>query len=370
MDILLPCIPAIAQYFRAEFSTSQWVLSLFFLGAGIGQLVLGPLADEYGRRKLLLWSTFMLIIASLICAKANNIYLLIFVRFIQGLAAAGTTAGTMAIVGDLYDDKNTPRVYSYLNSIIGIAPILAPLIGGALLIYNGWQANFYFVAIFSSIALLINYFLVHETSPRLSAKKTFIAIEVIQGYKKIITDKQFLSYAFCAVMAFSCLFMFFSTSSILMIETLGITPTVFGYYFAINSAIYILGNVFSPWLQSKVGVNVTILHGSFIIIIGASCMIFSDLLQGLTVLGLMLPNVISTFGVGLIFGPCMAGVMKHYRYIAGMASAVYGAILYGCGAVLVTAVMQFKVTDAKLLAVTMGIMGLASLVVAKRLIRN
>lgn len=371
MDVLLPCIPSISQYYDAAFTTSQWVLSSFFLGAGVGQLVLGPLTDEYGRRRVLLWSTLLLILSSLASAKASSIHQLIVFRLVQGVAAAGTTAVTMAIVRDLYDDKNMPKVSSYLNSIIGLAPLFAPLIGGALLTYtNGWQANFYFVAVFSLVALVVNYSLVHETNPKISDKKPFVAIDVFLAYKNILTDKQFLSYTFCAVMGFSCLFMFFSTSAILMIDNIGMTPTIFGYYFALNSVVYIIGNMLSPWLQNKVGPDATILHGSIIIIMGASCMLFAELLQGLTVLGLMLPNVISTFGVGLIFGPCMGGVMKHYKHIAGTASAVYGAILYGFSGLLVAAIMQFKVTDAKLLAITMGIMGFASLAVVRRLIRN
>jgi DHA1 family bicyclomycin/chloramphenicol resistance-like MFS transporter len=368
MDISLPCVPAIAQYYQADFSTSQWVLSLFFVGAGVGQLIIGPLADEYGRRPVLLISTILLAITSVLCAMAPSLNILILLRLIQGISAGGTTDVTMAIIRDLYDNKHMPKVYSYLNSIVGLAPLLAPLIGGLLLTYgNSWQLGFYFVAGFSLIAFIINYVLAHETNPRLSATKNFVAIDIIRGYKQILLDKQFLIYTFCAIAAFSCLFMFFSNSAILMIEILGVSPTIFGYYFALNSVSYIIGNLFSPMLQSRVGGNGTILYGSLIIVIGAACMFGIDFLHGLTIFGIVLPNLISTFGIGLIFGPCMAGVMQHYKHIAGMASAAYGALLYGSSSLLVAAIMQYEVIDTKLMAMTMIVMGLASIIAIRRL---
>lgn len=371
MDIMLPGIPAVARYFQAEFATSQWILSLFFIGAGIGQLLWGPLADEYGRRKVLIGSTAILVFSSLACANSNDIYWLMFFRLIQGLAAAGTTDATMAIIRDLYDDKQTAKAYSYLNSIVGLAPLIAPALGGLLLTSSGgWQACFYFMALFSFLALLVNYTSVPETNQRISEKKPFVAIHILQGYKKILTDPQFMKYTFCSVMAFSCLFMFFSSSAILAIEILGVSPANYGNYFALNSVIYIIGNICSPWFQNKVASKGTILYGSLIITIGAACMFILNLLQGLTVLNLMLPNTIVTFGVGLILGPCMAEVMKNYRHIAGMASAVYGAIVYCGSSLLVSVVMQLEIHDASKPAAATFLFGLISFMTIRKLISS
>lgn len=368
MDILLPCIPAIAQYFQSEFATSQWVLSLYFLGAGLGQLFMGPLADEYGRRKVLIASTVILVVASMLCAVAANLYWLIFFRFLQGLGASGTTDATMAILRDLYDDKTLPKVYSYFNSIVALAPLLAPLLGASILMRTDlWQAIFYFVVAFSFITLLINYYYVSETSPDLSAKKTFFRVDILKSYRSILVDQKFLSYTFCAIMAFSCLFLFFSSSSILMIEIGGMSADVFGYYFAANSVAFIIGNILSPWVIDRVAINKTILIGSSIILLGALSMLSADLIFGLTTLGLMLPNMTATLGIGLILGPCMAGVMHKYKHIAGIASAVYGALLYGISSLIVAIIMQIEASDTKILAITMGIMALANIFVLKKI---
>lgn len=368
MDILLPCIPAIAQYFQSEFATSQWVLSLYFLGAGLGQLFMGPLADEYGRRKVLIAATAILLVASVLCAVATNLYWLIFFRFLQGLGASGTTDATMAVLRDLYDDKMLPKVYSYFNSIVALAPLLAPLLGASILMQTGaWQATFYFVISFSFITLLVNYFYVQETNPDLSARKTFFHVDILKSYKTILADQKFLSYTFCAIMAFSSLFLFFSTSAILMIEIGGMSEDVFGYYFAANSIAFIIGNILSPWVIDRVAINKTIFIGSIIILFGALSMLGADLIFGLTTLGLMLPNMTATLGIGLILGPCMAGVMHKYKHIAGIASAVYGALLYGLSSLIVAVIMQIEAADAKVLAVTMGTMALANILIINNL---
>ncbi len=368
MDILLPCIPAIAQYFKSEFATSQWVLSLYFLGAGLGQLFMGPMADEYGRRKVLIVANVILLISSALCAVSSNIYWLILFRFLQGVGASGTTDVTMAILRDLYDDKALPKVYSYLNSIVALAPLVAPLLGASILLQtNSWQATFYFVAGFCFLSLLVSYIYVQETNPDLSSKKTFLHVDIIKYYKIVLTDKKFLSYTFGATMAFSSLFLFFSTSSILMIQISGMSGAIFGYYFAVNSIAYIIGNILSPGFTNKLGLNKTILFGSIIILSGALCMLVAEVLLGLTTLGLMLPNMLATFGIGLILGPCMAGVMREYKHIAGIASAAYGALLYGTSSMVVAVIMQIEANDAKVLALAMCLMALANILVFKKI---
>lgn len=370
MDILLPCIPAIAQYFKSDFSNSQWVLSIYFLGAGFGQLFMGPLADEYGRRKVLVASSIILVFSSLLCAAASSLAWLVFFRLLQGVGASGTTDVTMAILRDLYNDKTLPKVYSYYNSIVALAPLLAPLLGGYLLMTtDSWRVVFYFVIAFSAVALLINYFYVKETNSDLSAKKAFVHVDILKVYKTILLDKRFLSYTFCATMAFSSLFLFFSTSSILMVKILGMSTYVFGYYFFANSVAYIIGNIFSPWLINKLNSNKTIYIGSITIVVGAISMLVADLLLGLTVWGLMLPNMLATLGIGLILGPCMAGVMHKYKHVAGIASASYGTLLYGLSSMIVAIVMQIKTTDARLLAMAMLVMGLANVVILKRIFK-
>lgn len=367
MDVIIACIPYIAHYFDASFTATQLILSVYFFGAGFGQLIFGPLSDKYGRRKILLISTTMICISSLLCAQAPDILALILLRFVQGLGACGTTVVCMAIVRDIYDDQTLPKVYSYLNGIIALAPLLAPLLGGMLLIAtNSWRSTFYFMVIFSAIALLLNYFFVAETNPYRDRRAHFNTIDILKNYKKVLLDWHFWSYCWCGLAGMCSLFLFFSMSSILFIEHLKISIDAFGYLFALDSAMFLLANMLSPILQKRIGIHKTILVGSVLIVIGACGMLISESYYGLEAYSLLSTNIIATFGIGLLFGPCMAGVVKNYKHIAGIASALYGAILWGGSGIIVALIMLLKINNTKPLAVPMLVLGLINVLVMWR----
>lgn len=372
MDIFLPCLPTVIAQFDAPLGIAQWVLSIYFIGAGVGQLIMGPLTDRFGRRIIIFASIILFAFSSIACAMAQSIEMLIFVRLFQGIGACGTTVVTMAVVRDIFEDHHTPRIYSYVNSVISIAPILAPWLGGVLMMATGsWRATFYFVTAFSFIALMINYFFLIETNPRLvpgldlghHQRHNFW-----QGYRKVLANKNFLSYNLCAISAFTGLFMFFSSSSILLIEVIGINPQQFGIYFGMNSVVYLCGTILSPRVAKRLSVDKVILLGSAFILSGGILMFSISLFIGLSILSLMLPNMIQTFGVGLIFGPCMAGAMRSFKQIAGIASATYGALLYGGSALIVTAIMQLQTNSVYPLAAALILFGSLSLIVSRRLV--
>jgi len=370
-DVFLSCIPSVAETFDCSFAVAQWVLTVYLIGSGIGQVFMGPLADRFGRRKVLLVSGLVFFLSSIACAAATSINVLIFNRLLQGLGACGTTVATVAVVRDLFDDRTLSKVYSYLNSIIAIAPLSSPLIGGILLVQTGtWRSAFYFLAIFSFIALVVSYFFLGETNPRLQKNYTHYNTTFFKGYKEILTNRSFLIYMMCSITGLSGLFLFFSMSSILLIKILGVRPDVFGYYFAFNSVIYLFGNMLSPKLQPKIGDNQVIRLGTYITIIGAALMCAWDWYFGLSIIAFIIPNALLTLGIGLMFGPAMAGTLRPFKHIAGMASASYGAVLYCVTGVVVSGVMQIDIIDDKPLAVAMLIMGVLNLIALKRLVKR
>lgn len=358
MDIFLPCLPSVAQDFAVPFSTAQWVLSIYFIGAGAGQLFLGPLADRFGRRKIILSSIVLFACSSIVCALAPSINVLILARLFQGIGACGTTVVTIAVIRDIFDDLVTPRIYSHVNAIIGLAPLLAPLLGGFLLIWTGtWRSGFYFVSVFSMLAFVSKFYFLKETNPRFEPDFETVKINYKNSYLEILRNKNFLSYTFCTIAGLTGLFLFFSMSSILLINILGVSPDNFGYYFGLNSLFYIFGNLLSPKLQKILSVTNVILFGGILMLTGACVMLAWDWLYGLSKVGFILPNLVMTFGVGLLFGPCMAGAMRPFKHIAGMASASFGALLYCTTSLIVTLVMQFPIKSAVPLAATVIVMG-------------
>lgn len=391
MDIFIPCLPVVAYYFDVSFGQAQWVLSIYFIGAGVGQLLLGPLSDRFGRRPVILYSIVIFIITSLACAFATSLNMLIFTRLLQGIGASGTTVVIVAIIRDLYEDHITPKVYSHLSAIISLAPLFAPLIGGSLLIWTGaWQSVFYFVIAFGIITLFISHRYITETSPRhTNFAPNALTIEVaaelgagihpykrkanisryfghsVKNFKRIITDRNFLSYIFCAIAGLSGLFLFFSSSSVLLIDVLGVSADKYGIYFGCNSLVYMIGNILSPKLQKKYGIDKVITLGFYVILLGAAIMLAIALSLGLSIYGLLLPNCIITFGIGWLYGPCAAGAMHKFKAIAGTASATYGALLYCISSLFVSAVMQLHLHSTVPIAVTMLVFGVLSLLVMR-----
>lgn len=367
MDIFIPCLPTVAKEFNSSFGVAQWTLSIYFIGAGLGQLVMGPLADHFGRRKVILSSIVVFAVSSILCAGANSIYELIFFRLLQGIGACGTTVVTLAVVRDLFEDHATPKVYSYVNSVIALAPILAPLLGGSLLVWTGtWRSCFYFVTVFSLLAFVINYFYLKETNPRFAADAKLEQIKLFRNYREIFTNKLFMIFTCCSIAGLSGLFLFFSMSAVLLIDILGVAPDNYGYYFGFNSIIYLGGNIISPKLQQKFGSDRVIKIGSRLALLGAVVMLLWHWQLGLSKTGLLAPNLLITFGIGLIFGPCMAGAMRNFKHIAGMASASYGALLYCVSALIVAWVMQYQISNTLPLAITMLIMSSFSLLILRK----
>jgi DHA1 family florfenicol/chloramphenicol resistance protein-like MFS transporter len=353
MDIFIPCLPSVASEFVVPFSTAQWVLSLYFIGSGAGQLLIGPLADRFGRRKSILGSILLFALSSIACSFANSILVLIAMRLLQGLGACGTAVVTFAIIRDLYEDHAAPKVYSYVNAIISLAPIIAPILGGSILVWSGtWRSTFYFMTAFSAFAFAINYLYLKETNPRLQQEHDLVPLQYLQNYKEIFCNTKFLTYNFCAIACLSGVFLFFSTSSVIMISILGVPADKFGFYFAGNFILYMIGNLLSPKFQTRLGVDKVIRLGLNTTLSGAVLMLLWHWQFGLSIAGLLVPSALLTFGAGLMFGPCMAGAMRSFKHIAGMASAAYGALLYCTSTVIATAVMQFTIRDTLPLALT------------------
>jgi Bcr/CflA subfamily drug resistance transporter len=366
MDIIIPCIPAIATGFGVSFSISQWVSNIFFLGTGLGQVIMGPLADHYGRRKVILGAILLFGLSSIACAYVTSVHMLILCRLSQGIGACGATVVALTVIRDLFDDNTTPRAYSYVNSITAAAPILAPLIGGSMLVHTGtWRTCFYFVTVFGMLAFSVNYFSLTETNPRFVKNNTMKPQNVINDYKEILSNNEFLCFTYAGVAALSALFLFFSVSPILMIHILKIPANVYGFYFGCNFLVYLSGNVSSAKIEAKFGMIKVIQLGNCLIVTGALTMLWWHMLYGLSIAALMVPTLIITYGVGLIYGPCMAGAMRQFKHIAGTASASYGALLYCSSALIVAAIMQTKVNSTVPFAIAMTIMGSLSLLVIK-----
>lgn len=364
MDIIIPCIPAISSDLGSNFAATQWVLSAYSLGTGIGQLVIGPLADRFGRRRTILISILLFITASLLCAKTQGIYALVVARFFQGIGACGAYVIVMAIVRDIYDENTISKAYSYLNAVIALTPILAPVLGGYLLVKTEqWSSCFIFAGLFGIIAFIVNFRYLEESLSEQYKTIHHSFKNTIKNYLKIVLNYEFLSYNACSISALTGIFLFFSISPIIMIDTLHLEPNIYALYFAMNFIAFLIGNILSPKIEEYIKIKKVISFGSIIMLIAAMIMLSWHIINSTSIAGLMLPALIMSIGSGLIYGPCIAGALNNFKHIAGTASATYGALLYLISSLIVTIVMQYQVYNTFIYGLVMICMSAINLII-------
>ncbi|MBU0808047.1 MULTISPECIES: multidrug effflux MFS transporter [Pseudomonas] len=251
IDFYLPSFPALAQAFATDVEHVQLSLAAYFAGLAIGQLVYGPLADRFGRRKPLLFGVLLFSLASLACALAPSLEWLIAARFVQALGGCAGMVVSRAVVRDLCDPINSAKVFSQLMLVMGVAPILAPLAGGLLLSAFGWPSIFICLTLFSLMCLLA----LAKWLPETLAKDVPPAPlrGAIGEYKRLFANLPFLGYALTGGFAVAGMFAYIAGSPFVFIELYGVPAEHYGVLFGSNALGFILVAQLNAWLVARHG---------------------------------------------------------------------------------------------------------------------
>lgn len=343
LDIYIPIIPQMTLIFDTSAAMIQLTLSLFLFITGAGQLVIGPLADRYGRRAIFAFASLCFTFGSLGCALSTHIAWLIAARVISAIGACGMLVTAFAIVRDLFSSRHSAKMYSFLNGAIGISPTFAPVIGGYLAYYLGWQSIFYFLALNGLLALFISWYFIKETIDK--AQRVEIDSSIFKRYYDIFSNKRFIVYAALAGLSEGVFFCFFSVSPHLIIDKLGIPTYQFGYYFAVFGIVIALGGLASGKIVAKIGVQKTIAIGLALMLFGGSSMLLWYYLGELSLEGFLLPMVISCTGAIFVVGGAASEALEPFGAIAGTAAAAFGAVEFGISAVGGSLLMLFPTTS-------------------------
>lgn len=236
IDLYLPSFPLIAANLSVSPARVELSLASFFIGLALGQLLYGPLSDRLGRRPTVLLGLGVYAIASMGCAVAQSLEFLIAARFIQALGACAGIVMTRAVVRDRFEEKESARVLSMLMLVMGAAPILAPLIGGAVSQFAGWRALFGLLAATSLICWVAVFRLLPETL-RVSSE--------IPRSLNIWRDREFVGHALAGGLAHAGMFAYITGSPFVFIELFGIPSHHFGWVFGTNAAGLIAGSQFN-----------------------------------------------------------------------------------------------------------------------------
>lgn len=330
IDMYLPSLPALQAHFGVDTGSTQLTLSAYFIGLAIGQLVYGPVSDRFGRRKPLLFGLALYSLVSFACAYAPSMYSLVLLRFLQALGGCAGMVITRAMVRDLYPPQEMARVLSTLVLIMGVAPILAPLIGGQIFLLWGWQAIFLAMTAYSLLCFTGIYAL-PETSHSRSEALRFSG--VIGGYARLLRHRRFMGYALAGGVAQAGMFAYISGSSFVFIDVYGVAPAHFGWLFGSNA----LGLICAAQVNSHV---LTRYRSEYVLrtalLVNACCGV-ALLINALTgfggLLGIMVPLFCGMSSLGFSFPNSTAGAMAPFGDRAGMAAALLGTLQFGIAAI-------------------------------------
>jgi DHA1 family bicyclomycin/chloramphenicol resistance-like MFS transporter len=331
IDMYLPSLPAIGVGLHATAGEAQATVSAFLAGMAIGQLFYGPASDRVGRRPPLLFGIVVYVAASIACALAVSPAMLIGGRFVQALGACAGGVVSRAVIRDRFTHTETARMLSLMMLIMGLAPILSPLLGGALLEIGGWRLNFWFMTAFGVAVGLAG--LLRLTESRSAETTAHAATETpIQAYLALMREPRLVGYALAGALNGATLFTYIASSPDLLIKTYGISPGAFGWVFGVNAVGIIGSNQVNRYFLRRRTPD-QILAKSSVIAVGVGVLLLIAALTGIGERWSVLPLLfllLSTYG--FMQGNTMAGALNVDPRRAGAISALMGAVSFGTGA--------------------------------------
>ena len=227
MDIYLASMPTMTTALHASTAEVQLTLSVYMYGWGIAQLFAGPVSDRFGRRPTLLASLTVFVAASLVCALSRDVYMLIGARLVQALAIAALAVVPRAAVRDLYSGEKAAHTLALMSVVLGIAPVVAPIVGSNLHVWLGWQSNFVAVALYGAVLWLCVWRALPETLASKDARAIAPRV-LVANYRRLLASPVYVGYVLVAAFGFSGLFAFLAGSAFVFENVMGQSAQGFG----------------------------------------------------------------------------------------------------------------------------------------------
>jgi DHA1 family bicyclomycin/chloramphenicol resistance-like MFS transporter len=357
IDMYLPSLPSITQAFLVSASAAQTTLTSFMFGFSIGMLLYGPLSDSFGRRPVLLGGIVMFALASVACALSFSIGSLVVFRFVQALGAGAASVLARAIARDAHEPSEAARVLSMLAIVTAIGPLLAPLIGGQLLLLGGWRVVFVALTIFGAVCAVTAFLRVPETWPK-EKRASSAVLQSFAAYGKLLKDPVAWGHMLCGGMAFAAMFAYITATPFVYIEYFHVSAQHYGFLFGLNIVGIMFGNFLNARLVRRLG-PLPIISAAAKISCIASLFVALVCLTGWGGLWSIVAGLLFVVGVvGVLSANCTTDLMHRYPLNAGAAAAVFGATQLALGALASLAVGLWHDGSPQGMGVTIAVCGL------------
>ncbi|RJS94444.1 multidrug effflux MFS transporter [Salinisphaera sp. Q1T1-3] len=328
-DLYLPAMPAMADALGTATGTIELTVSGYLIGFSLTQLVWGPVSDRFGRRLPVAVGLVLFIAGSAGCALADSGAALIGWRFVQAIGACASVALSRAMVRDLYQGEQAARMMSTLMTVMAIAPLLGPLVGGEIAVLAGWRFIFWTLVIVGGLALALLW-LLPETLP-VARRNDEALVRAFRRYGELIRHRRLLGYIGVGGFFYGGMFAYIAGSPFAYIDYYGVPSNLYGFLFAAGVVGIMVTNMVNAQLVPRVGVNRMLLGGT-VVSAAAACATAVAATTGWGGLwGLALPLFVFVSMTGFIVANAIAGALEDFPHRAGAVSALVGATQYGSG---------------------------------------
>ena len=331
IDMYLPALPAISRDLVASESLIQLTLTACLIGLALGQLLAGPLSDTLGRRRPLLVGVAIYVLASLLCALAPSAILLVLFRLVQGLAGAAGIVIARAVVRDMYSGVPAARYFSRLILVMGVAPILAPVLGGQVLRVGSWHGIFLVLALVTALLFVSALVWLPETLPA-HLRRAGSLRDTGRRFGIIARDTRFVGYALSAGLAFGAMFAYISGSPFVLQGIYHVSPQTFSVIFGLNALGFVVTSQINGSLVSRIAPSRLLMGGLIVTAIGGLALLGVLLVGGLGLAAVLVPLFVLVSSIGFVVPNATALALSRHAEAAGTGSALLGVIQSGIAA--------------------------------------
>jgi MFS transporter, DHA1 family, multidrug resistance protein len=325
IDTYLPAFTGIAQSIGATPVQMQQTLSAYLFGFAVMNLFHGALSDSFGRRPVVLWGIAIFTLASAGCALSQHIGLLVFFRAVQGMSAGAGIVVSRAVIRDMFPPADAQRVMSQVTIYFGVAPAVAPMVGGFLFVNVGWHSIFWFLTLVGVVLWVANFRLLPETL-HTTHKQPFNVRNLMRGYWELGSSPRFLMLALASGIPFNGMFLYVLSAPVFLGEHLHLSPGQFFWFFTLTISGIMGGAYVSGRLAGRIKPKHQIRHGFVIMIVVSLANLALNMLFTAQAWWALFPIAIFAFGWALMVPVVTRMVLDLVPERRGMASSFQACI--------------------------------------------
>lgn len=359
IDMYLPAFPSITADLGAAPGRVELTLASFFVGLAIGQLFYGPLSDRFGRRRPLMAGLALYTLASLGCALASSVEALVAWRFLAALGGCAGMVIARAVVRDRCNAREAARAFSLLILVMGLAPILAPLLGGWVVTTLGWRAIFFLLSAFGVAAFIAVFFALPETHDTRHEPPLRLGT-VLVDYASLLASRVFLGYTLVGGLAFAGMFAYIAGSPFVLIDLYGIPTGLFGWVFGANALGFVIASQINARLLKTRSLTGLLRHAVLTPALAGTTLAICGLAGWLPLPVVMVGFFFYVAGLGFIGPNSAAAALATHGQMAGKASALMGSLQFGLATLAGSLVGFWHDGSARPLMIVMALGGIGA----------